>query len=402
MNGELPPIDPELRDQLARRSAGRLPDGLLADISAALDGVRDGVREPRARARWPRLIWSVPRLAVAGVVMALVAILAVAIAFPAFHPEPAASLAGYPADRALTTAELARLMAGPALPMNTTLVASVTIESRQDVCPMNSRPTIGVVEGMSSQVCVMGATLAAELAGPAATGVFAFRFIAPGYLGLLGEITPASDSRLAFGAADGWPLAGKTFLVEGWLGAYPISCPTYIATSGGDPLDPDGQDQCAFNWLTDDPNAEPSTSPNGLLPPGGGRFVEAGGMRLIDAIPSDAPIHGVYVVRNMGQSWRVLAKVADVSVPEPSATTASPTPTLAMVPVATPVASPSASFTPAPAGLVGPDDRALAPAELTALIAADPNHLSGRYVIDKRVTCDGTDCSGSPPKHWQT
>ena len=33
-----------------------------------------------------------------------------------------------------------------------------------------------------------------------------------------------------------------------------------------------------------------------------------------------------------------------------------------------------------------------------ALIAADPSHLSGRYVIDKRVTCDGTDCSGVAPK----
>src|SRR5665811_1172202 len=117
-----------------RRSAGRLPDDLLAEVSTALEGVR----EPPARTRWPRLIWSAPRLAGAGMGVALVAILAVAVAFPAFQPGPAASPAGYPTDRALTTGELARLMAGPQLPINTTLVASVTIDSRQDVCPMNS------------------------------------------------------------------------------------------------------------------------------------------------------------------------------------------------------------------------------------------------------------------------
>jgi len=218
-----PPTDSEIREQLARRSAGRLPDGLLIDISAALDGVLDGVREPRARARWPRLIWSVPRLAVAGMGVALVAVLAAAIAFRGVASRTGGIACRLPAERALTTAELARLMAGPALPANTTLVASVTIDARTDVCPMNSRPTIGVVEGMSSQVCVMGATLARSLP-VRRDGRLRLPVHRPGYLGLLGEITPASDSRLAFGAADGWPLAGKTFLVEGWLGAYPISC----------------------------------------------------------------------------------------------------------------------------------------------------------------------------------
>ena len=119
MNNQLPPIDSEIREQLTRRSAGRLPDGLLAEVSTALDGVR----EPRGRARWPRLAWSMPRLAGAGVGVALVAILAIAIAFPAFHTGPATSLAGYPTDRALTTDELARLMVGPQLPTDTTLVA---------------------------------------------------------------------------------------------------------------------------------------------------------------------------------------------------------------------------------------------------------------------------------------
>ncbi|HEX7612045.1 MAG TPA: hypothetical protein VF371_04655 [Candidatus Limnocylindrales bacterium] len=412
MNSQLPPIDSDIREHLSRRSAGRLPDDLFAEVSTALDGVR----EPPARTRWPRLIWSAPRLAGAGMGVALVAILAVAVAFPAFQPGPAASPAGYPTDRALTTGELARLMAGPQLPINTTLVASVTIDSRQDVCPMNSRPTVGVVEGMDSQVCVMGATLAAQLPGPTADGIFAFRYMAPGYLGLLGQITPASSSKIAFRVAEDWPISpDNTFLVEGWLGAHPRSCPTYIATSGGDPLDPDGYDQCESNWLTDDPNAARSTYAHGsdyaglLAAPDGGRYVVAGGMRVLDAIPGDAPVHGVYVVRAVIAAcsmvdpscqrfgfWDVLAKVADVPLPAPSPATSSPTPTTA--PPASPIASPSAGIDVAPTGLIGPNNRALTPAELSALTAADSNHLAGRYVIDMRVTCDGVDCSGLPPK----
>ena len=67
-----------------------------------------------------------PRLALAGAALAA-ALLAVAVALPALHSRPAAQLAGYPAQSALTTAELAELMAGPALAQNTPIVASVTI-----------------------------------------------------------------------------------------------------------------------------------------------------------------------------------------------------------------------------------------------------------------------------------
>jgi hypothetical protein len=614
MNAQLPPIDSGLREQLARRAAGRVPDGLLDGVLTALDSAV----APRAIPRWPRLIWRVPRMAMAGMGAALVAILAIAVAFPAFRGGPATSPAGYPADRALTTAELAELLAGPPLPTNATLVAAVTIDAKTDVCPMNRYPTIGVVEGMGSQVCVMGATVSAYLSGPKTTGTFAFRYLAPGYLGLLGQITPASSSKLAFHVADDWPLGGQAFLVDawlgatvnpsekciapvameygdpldpagfdcpysdwfsdtaslpaatpprlieaagarhfdsigvdaavhgvfvvrsvteqcpnaspqdnagcaawlvlakvadislpgptatatapagypadralttaelasllagpalptntalvasvtiappaepcplkghatlgplegmssqvcvvvddtgsdiyaggasgtfafrylapgylglmgaiapasdsrlafhatedwptaqaflvdGWLGAYQHSCPYGPAVSPGDALNPDGYDPCETDWLTDDPNAQPSVDPTGgILPPGGGQFVEAGGMRLIDNVPGDAPNLGVFVVERENGAWRVLAKVADISLAESSPAPASPTPTPAMVPVATPVASPSASFTPAPAGLIGPDDRALAPAELSALIAADPSRLSGR------------------------
>jgi hypothetical protein len=368
MNGQPTPIDSDLREQLARRAAGRLPDGLLADVSAALDTAP----VPAAIARWPRLIWRVPRMAMAGMGAALVAILAIAIAFPAFRGGPATSPAGYPADRALTTAELAALLAGPPLPTNAALVASVTIDANTDVCPMNRYPTIGVVEGMGSQVCVMGATVSAYLSGPKATGTFAFRYLAPGYLGLLGQITPASSSKLAFHVADGWPLAGKTFLVDAWLGAVETTA-SCIQPTTGDVLSPNGDDCPYMDWLGDDSTApgiqadyeyyigspEPSYDPLSLR--GNARHVGAGGMRVIDSVDPNEPHYGVFVVRSVVEqcpnaspqdnagcsAWRILAKVADISLPQP---TAPPTAT------ATPIAG-------YPAG------RALTTAELAALMA---------------------------------
>ncbi len=422
MNEHLPPIDPNIRAQLARRSAGRLPDELLAEVSMALD---DG-QDIRPKARWrPR--WTLPRFAGVGIALALVAILAVAIAVPALHTGPAASPAGYPSGRALTAIELAVLMAGPALPTNTTIVASVTIDARNDVCPMNRYPTVGVIEAMPSQVCVMGAKLSAQLPEPATTGTFAFRYLAPGYLGLLGQITPA-PTRLAFRVADEWPVSGKTFLVEGWLyqidgrrgygnvpGAASVGCPASTPRPAGDPLDPLGSDWCIYSWLSDDSIAvppgfaagQPMTSKQAPL-------VEAAGVAQVDAIPSGTSIHGVYVVRSVTEqcpnaspqdnrgcaAWRVLAKVADVSLQRPLATEASPasSPTRTVAPPATPAVEPTQARPIAPTGLIGPGNRALTTDELSALIAADPSHLAGRYTVDSRVVCDGIDCSGFPPK----
>jgi hypothetical protein len=346
MNGELPPIDADVRDQLARRAGGRLPETLAAEVFTALDST------PR------RMIFGrVPRLAVAGMGVALVVVVLAAIALSAVHTPPAASPTspvGYPAERALTTAELASLMAGPALPLNTALVASVTIDVRNDVCPMNSRPTVGVIEGMGSQVCVMGATLDATLPGTTTTATFAFRYLAPGYLGLLDQITPASSSRLAYQVADQWPLAGNTFLVDGWFyqtdlgrtlfsaGGVPLACPVNTPRPVGDPLNPNGQLMCEIDWLSDDANAAPSTLQDGShVAPTNSRLVEAAGMATIDSVATDTPVHGVFVVRGTTApcpnaspqdsfgcwSGPVLAKLADVSLPAPNYSPPAATPT---------------------------------------------------------------------------
>ena len=333
MNEQLPPIDSKIREQLARRSAGRLPDNLLAGVSGALEGAG----EPRPRNRWPHLRWTAPRLAGAGLGVALVAVLAVAIGGPALLGGPAAPSSGYPADRALTTDELGRLLAGPAPAVNTALVASVTLDPQPDACPMNSRPTYGVIHGIDPQICVVGPI---GDTGSVAIGqnVFAFRYLGPGVLGLLGLVQPASASKLAHSVAEDWSGAGEVFLVQGWLGKEVVSCPTYVPADVGDPLNPGGSSGCEIDWMSDeDPNTTPA--PDGrAVPTVSKRLVDAGGMRLIDDIAWYPAIHGVYVVRvntarqcvastmSRPDCGLVLAKVADISMPTATSTPATPAP----------------------------------------------------------------------------
>ena len=405
MNQQLPPIDQDVRAQLARRSAGRLPEGLTTQILQAVD------RAPlKPRYTWrafsPRPARDFPRTLVAGAGLAAVVLLAAAlVVVPRFQTTPASGLAGYPADRALTTAELAALMAGPALPANTALVASVTIESRPDVCPMDSRPTIGVVQGMGSQVCVIGAGVSAYMPTTNAAGVFAFRYLAPGYLGLVGKVKPAS-SRLAFSVKDSWPVSSDAFVVEGWLGAEGLLASCVGPVQQGDVLAPYGDDCPYEDWLADDPNpvaalasvmramaANESMDPTTLV--GNARLVQAGGMRMIDGLDAEikaassvTPVHGDYLVRaEMGpcpgaspvssigcDHWLVLAKLADISLP---AATASP------------LASLSAT-----SGY--PTDRALTTAELGRLLDSGALEKYDTVVVDAEVTAEASGACRAP------
>jgi len=94
MNSQLPPIDPGIRDQLTRRAEAQAPQDLLAGIATALDAAP----APQTRLRWPHVTWRAPQLAGASIGLALVAVLAAAIALPAFHTGPAAPFPGYPAS----------------------------------------------------------------------------------------------------------------------------------------------------------------------------------------------------------------------------------------------------------------------------------------------------------------
>ncbi|HEX7613363.1 MAG TPA: hypothetical protein VF371_11380, partial [Candidatus Limnocylindrales bacterium] len=266
---------------------------------------------------------------------------------------------GYPVDRALTTAELAAVMAGPALATNTTLVAAVTIDSSEagtPGCPMTGNPTIGPVRGMRTLVCVSGGrTTPARI-----PGIFAFRYLGPGALDLLGEITPASSSRPVFGAT-GWPwsLNGwDTFLVGGYL----IREPT--------------------GWRIADTLNGPTPSTNTFL------TVQVDTAAGIDS--TDPSQYGVFVVTavtvsvpasSMGPQgdgivFHVVAKVADISVPGAAA---SPSPS----PRENPAGPPATPLAPALTGVIGTGNQPLTADELETLMVAQPDHLAGRIVIAK-------------------
>jgi hypothetical protein len=346
MNDQLPPVDPWLRSQLERRSAGRLP-AAPAPLSDSADSAPTGRLSPvrvRPSAR--------PGPVFAGFAVLLAVALVAGIGI-ASRRGTAAPTGGYPADRALTTAELSSIMTGPALALNTALVADVTIRANMDVCPMNRYPTLGTIDGMSGQVCVMGANVSAYLAAPTETGTFAFRYLAPGYLGLVGKLEVASSSRLAFGVTQEWPQGGRTFLVEGWLGAVEQLASCASIPTAGDVLVPDGNDCPYEDWLGEDATAPSieadytgSDAARRTYDPlslrGNARHVQAGGMRVVDGLDAElrdgvsrpAAIHGTFVIRaivgacptmpagwSVGcATWRVLAKVGDVSLPSPTIT----------------------------------------------------------------------------------
>jgi hypothetical protein len=394
MNEQLPPVDLDLRAQLERRAAGRVPTELLGNVLAELDSVP--VSRPIVTLR-PR---SEPRTAGALVgVAAVLAIVAALVAVPALQNGPSAP-SGYPVDRALTTAELAAVMSGPALPTNTALVADVTIQSNPDVCPMDRYPTMGVIEGMRSQVCVVYQGLSSYRTTEPQSGVFAFRYLAPGVLGLVGEVTPAS-SRLAFHVADEWPMAGQTFVVEGWLGAQGlvIPCPSMAP---GDILTPNGADCPGGNWLGDSASAPQISGQNpigkgtqSLGLHGDARYVQAEAARQFDSIDAAAPVRGAYVVRSSTGAcsgdpptssrgcgyWLVLAKLADITVPGP-----------------TPTPAASASATPRPQAPSGyPIDRALTSSELGRLLDAGSLKQYDTVVVDAEVTAEASGACKSPP-----
>jgi hypothetical protein len=296
-------------------------------------------------------------------VLAKVADVSAPVATPVPTPSPTMPAAtpptGYSVDRALTAAELAAVMAGPALPVNTTLVAAVTIDSSEagapGCVPTSDSSTIGLVHGMPTRVCVFGGGYS-----PARVpGIFAFRYLGPGALNLMAQITPASSSRPVFRATESWPwtISGDTtFLVGGYLVREP-----------------------AGSRITDTPNG-PAPSTNTY------QTVQVDDTAGIDS--SDPSRYGVFVVwcvpvytptdsigsHGDGFAYHVVAQVGDIALPGASAPP-SPSPSSGLVaPPATPI---DTSLT----GVIGTGDRPLSADELETLMVSRPDHLAGRVVI---------------------
>jgi hypothetical protein len=134
--------------------------------------------------------------------------------------------------------------------------------------------------------------------------------------------------------------------------------------------------------------------------------VDAAAEGVIDGIPGDVAVGGVFVVREYAGVYQVLAKVADVSIlgTQPSASPESPTPEVPASPVVGPSGSPviSGPLAPSPVGVVGPGGRPLTADELTALWAGNPAGLAGRVAIVKGpipYQCSGSGaCLGTTEK----
>ena len=359
MSEQLPPVEPVLRRQLTRRSAGTLPSGLLAQTLSRLD------ESPRRR--WA---FRLPRTIVALGSVAAVAVLALALVFvPSIRNGPAAPPAGYPADRALTTAELNRVLTEQSLPVNTALVAEVTIDTHT-TCP-SFPDSVGVVADTNPTVCVAD-NRGVDYPVGTMTATWAFRYLDPTHLRIVGQVVAASSGRLSYGVADAWPTNGA-FLVRGYLGALRSTVPCPVDTTTG--VEMTGDDCPYTNWLSDEPTAPliEDKAANGWLPDqdqlslrGTARYVEVGDIRDVDSISHDAPVRGVYVVQLITgpcyglapvdsrgcNAWRVLAIV--------------PTLTLA----ATPTNRTNRTLAPSRPPLTGyPADRALTTAELAALMS---------------------------------
>jgi hypothetical protein len=140
--------------------------------------------------------------------------------------------------------------------------------------------------------------------------------------------------------------------------------------------------------------------------PKAARLVEAAGIGDFDAIPSGVAVRGVYIVRSTTEgcpgdppqssrgcgAWRVLAKVAEISMPAPSGT---PLEVATTAPTTAPPATPLATTL---TGVMGTGNQPLTTDELETLMVTRPDHLAGRVVIVEapiptQISCQ-SDASG--------
>lgn len=403
MNEQFPPVDAGLRNQLTRRSSGRLPEGLLDEVSAGLDAVSSA--RPIVHVSFvhpsPKVSGALVGLA------AVIALLAAVVAVPALRNAstgPSASPA-YPTNRALTTAELAAMLdAGTLKPYNAVVVdAEVTADASgacraPEASGAPNENVAGFIAGIDPPVCVY--TIAGKTRGVMiAPGRhhLVLRVLGDRALGFMGTV-PDGPSGLAFTVSDDWP-QDRAFVVDGWLGAVDQSVSCAEAPQQGDVLLPSGDDCPYQDWLSDDSSSSVATDvvaqaelgmagQQALF--GQTRLVQAGGMRMIDGLDTEikaaaqniTPVHGEYVVEPIPERcpsavntsttcayWLVVAKLADITPP----------PTETPAPTATPTPSPAY-----------PTERALTTDELAALLDAGTLKLYDTVVADAVVTANAS------------
>lgn len=363
---DLPPVDPVLRAQLMRRSRGRLPEDLLDSVELALDADVEASSRSGVRAFLPNPGLLGRRLAGVAAGLLVAAVVGALALGPSLLRSQGVSPQGYLSQRALTTDELVRLLFGEQpVPLNEALIANVTIERRnyscsggvmvetfdpaiESCCGMNRYPTYGVIEAGDNRICVMAGNVGQVTTPTSVSGIFAFRYLATDTLGLLGQISPASNSQLAYSDPHLFDRSSQGFLFHGWLYGFPVSpsdpgCLAQGSFSPGDPLYP-GTDDC-FTDVLGASVADLATPSRQVTAADtvGISYVSAsaGGARYFDSISRSQPVEGYYVLRWAtlgcpGQSvvsdvgctqLQVMAKLDEnLLIPEPTPTPGPATP----------------------------------------------------------------------------
>jgi hypothetical protein len=306
---------------------------------------------------------------------------------PATAQPPATAVTGsgsYPADRPLTTAELARSMAA-GIPKDQVVVAQVTFATMNGCPGLGSYQSIGLLA--STNLCVVGiadgdpnhSPVTTSQSPVGASGVYAFRVLNSTTLGFMATVDAYVN------AVDSWP-AGNTIVVTGWVDSLGglSSCPMR-RTGSPDPLDPGTEvfDCGPQLWLYPEQfpvplASEPPASAGGHpimapdYPDGGlGALTASRQTYLVRDVTPDRVDASSPPDRHSG--WQIMARVDPLTVPLALAATATPTPALS--------------------GILGSGEQPLTEAEFAADWATDPTHLAGRIATVKGPVPTGFHCS---------
>jgi hypothetical protein len=296
-----------------------------------------------------------------------------------------------PAVRPLTTAELSRALS--VAQTGQLLVADVSIGPISGCGSINGYGPIGRIAGPADGACVVGIDGGAPIHRPSsASGVFAFRVLAPGVLGYIGTIDSTGSHGLAYSATEVWP-DGQTIVVYAWFEGdpRPRSCTNIHGT---DILDP-ASASCTWVWLSatektwEQASADANTGGarlvfEGILPTGDPALATAGlSAYLLRDERQDCNDQGPSAIQHFC-GWEILGRISPLTLPQVSPTTAKQTPTPTPLPTGTALLG--------LAGLIGEGGRPLTTAEFSNAWRTDPNHLAGQIAITKGPIPTGFMC----------
>jgi len=372
MNNQQAPVDSELRLQLARRSAGRLPLGLLADVTDALDAVPvSAAGLPR-----PRTSWRAPGLVAAGLGAAFVAVLLVAIALPAFRGGPAAT-PPTPTPGTSTTTEPAVTPTGlPIAPTGLIGPGNKALTPEQLTALIAADPNhLAGRYTIDERVTCDGIDCSGF-----PPKVVADTIQPDGTIGLVGPVNVRPDGGIVWTyqqVVDALPTQGGTYIVDAWIGG--ATCCEEPTVAGTGSPQPDYES----SWLGFTANGGIGVAQPGAYHKYGGGTVGGG-----------PAIHGLFLFEWMpGGKCGTGLDTGTADTCTPHAEILARLETAVLPSSSTPAAKPTGPAGPSPLGLLGSGNRPLTQVEFASIWAADPAHLAGRIAIVTGPVPAGFECS---------